>query len=223
MWGACVGATGSFDMARVRHALLWQIALFQYGGPALIKSFHLGAKWALPCAHFYIDTSPWEYGAFLTWDSSPIEYLAGGWTEGGLNRFDLKLGDARGQTVWEALAILIELRCWWVYWKDQLVVIRAKSDSKAALGALEKQRSSAPSVNAVARELALDRALSTCEPLLEFAHVRGVRNEWADALSRLHQPGSNAVVPGPLRVVTRQTVPARVASWWRTAGDTVVL
>ena len=120
-------------MARVRNALLWQKVLFQYGGPALIKSFHLGAKLALPHAHIYIDASPWGYGAFLTWDSTPIEYLAGDWTEGDLNRFDLKLGGARGQTVWEALAILIALRCWWVYWKDQLVVIWTKSDSEAAL------------------------------------------------------------------------------------------
>ena len=96
LWAACADATSNVAMKRVRHALLWQKALFQYGGPALINYFHLGVKWALPRAHIYIDASPWGYGAFLTWDSSPIEYLAGGWTEGDLNRFDLKIGDARG-------------------------------------------------------------------------------------------------------------------------------
>ena len=46
----------------------------------------------------------------------------------------------------------------------------------------------------------MDRAVAVFEPLLEFAHVRGTNNEWADALSRLAQPGSGAVVPGPIEV-----------------------
>ena len=106
LWAASADAgtshrssSGTVAVARVRHALVWQKALFQYGGHALAKTFHLGAKWALPRVHIYIDASPWGYGAFLTWDSAPVEYLAGGWTEDDLSRFSLTLGDARGQAV----------------------------------------------------------------------------------------------------------------------------
>ena len=60
-------------------------------------------------------------------------------------------------------------------------------------------------------------ALSTYKPLLHFAHVRGKNNEWADALSRLGQPGADAVIPGPLRGLRRAAVPLRGPAWWRTA------
>eukprot|EP00972_Heterocapsa_arctica_P014190 2089305-Heterocapsa_arctica.AAC.1 len=53
------------------------------------------------------------------------------------------------------------------------------------------------------------------EPLLEFAHVAGKRNEWADALSRLAEPGSGATVPGPLRGAKQRRLPRRDRRWWR--------
>eukprot|EP00972_Heterocapsa_arctica_P046271 6826428-Heterocapsa_arctica.AAC.1 len=123
-----------------------------------------------PRTHIYADASPWGFGAFLTIDGIPTEYLAGAWDEADCERLGLSIGDCRGQAVWEALALLVCLRAWAEHWQLRQAVIRVKSDSKAALGALEKERSRSPMINAIARELALDRAMAVHEPLLEFAH-----------------------------------------------------
>ena len=96
LWAACADADGpKVALARVKHALTWQRALFTSSGHVLSKSFDVWARWAVPRIHMYIDASPWGYGAFLTLDSVPAEYLAGGWTEEDLQRFSLTLG-ARG-------------------------------------------------------------------------------------------------------------------------------
>ena len=62
--------------------------------------------------------------------------------------------------------------------------------------------------------------LATCgETLrLQYRHVPGSRNEWADALSRLSQPGSGARVPGPLRGLAPTEVPKRDAAWYLLEG-----
>ena len=152
----------------------------------------------------------------LTWDGEPFEYLADAWTEADCKKLAVVIGSCQGQAVWEALALLIAMRTWAYYWSARWCIVRVKSDSKAALGAMEKERSKASSMNLIARELSLDRALAEREPLYEFGHVRGKSNEWGDALSRLAQPGSGAVVPPPLDKVTRRNVQSRGAGWWRT-------
>ena len=53
------------------------------------------------------------------------------------------------------------------------------------------------------------------EPVVELAHVKGEKNEWADALSRLEQPGSAATIPGPLRGLPRRQAAERGDAWWR--------
>ena len=171
-----------------------------------------------------MDASPWGFGAFATWDGEPFAYLKGAWSQDDCNRFELIVGDCRGQAVWEALTILIALRTWREYWESEPIVVRVKSDSKAALGALEKQRSTSPAINAIARELALDRALCATEPVLEFVHVKGKHNEWADALSRYFQPGASpATIPAPLTNVLESRVSARNDSWWRTSLSALTL
>jgi hypothetical protein len=195
---------------------LWFVALFSAPGEVLSKTFHVGVHRLPPRIHMYVDASPWGFGAFLTLEGCPTERISGAWDADDCRRFKLKIGDAAGQAVWEALALLIALRSWSEYWLEEVAVVWVKSDSKAALGALEKERSRSPGINAIARELALDRAVAVFEPLLEFAHVRGTNNEWADALSRLAQPGSGAVVPGPLRSVRASEAPVRGSAWWRT-------
>ena len=115
------------------------------------------------------------------------------------------------------MALLVALRVWARFWRDRAFAMVVKSDSKAALGAFEKERSRSPHVNAIAREISFDMALCTYEPLLQFAHVAGKRNEWADALSRIAQPEAGGQVPGPLQACERVQAPVRDATWWRTA------
>ena len=118
--------------------------------------------------------------------------------------------------------MLIALRVWSEFWKYELAVVRVKSDSKAALAAFERERSASAAINTFGRELALERAVAVFEPVLEFVHVRGKNNEWADALSRLSEPGKAAVIPGPLRCIPRCANAVRDGQWWRTASGPAI-
>ena len=73
-------------------------------------------------------------------------------------------------------------------------------------------------MNYLLQEFALALACSTESLRLRYKHVPGARNEWADALSRLTQPGSGARVPGPLRGIPPTEVPERTAGWWLLEG-----
>ena len=53
---------------------------------------------------------------------------------------------------------------------------------------------------------------------LTFKHLPGENNEWADALSRLAQPGAGARIPAPLLGVARTPVEERGASFWITGN-----
>ena len=73
-------------------------------------------------------------------------------------------------------------------------------------------------INKVLKELALCMALSSTGLRVRLRHIKGSSNEWADALSRIHQPGSGARVPAPLLAVERTVLEHRGPDWWRTAG-----
>jgi len=144
----------------------------------------------------------------------PVGWFADGISREDRDRLGVVAGESRYQALLEGLAVLIAVRLWAPVWRGRRLGLRARSDSMAALGAVNKQRSNAPGLAAVMRELALDvsegaYAISILE------HVAGSLNIWADALSRLDEPDSNAVVPQELLSVVRCTVPVRDASWWR--------
>ena len=208
---------------RMEHSLSWFVALFAAAGNVLEKTYVAGVRHRWPRVTVYVDASPWGFGAFLMVDEVPCEWIAGAWDDNDCKKFNLKIGDAAGQAIWEALALLIALRAWAKFWKNTRLGIKVKSDSKAALGALEKERSRTPGINAIARELAIDRALAVFEPVLWFEHVPGKRNDWADALSRLAQPSSGAMVPEPLRVAVQREVAHRGSAWWRASGTSEVV
>ena len=52
-------------------------------------------------------------------------------------------------------------------------------------------------------------------------HIAGSLNVWADALSRLHQPGGGHVVPPELLQRPRAIPLVRNAGWWETAESLV--
>jgi hypothetical protein len=103
--------------------------------------------------------SPWGFGAFLSIDDVPMEYLAGAWDEADGKRMGYAIGDCRGQAAGEALALLGCPRAWAEHWQWRQAVLMVKSDSKSTLGALKKERSRSPMINATERELALDPAV----------------------------------------------------------------
>ena len=133
-------------------------------------------------------------------------------------RFGIVLGDPAYQALLENIAILIGVRHWLPFLKSERLIVRIRSDSQAAVGAWMKERSTTPAINTVVREMALDLAEGRYKIDIK-EHLPAKHNQWADALSRLVQPGSGAVVPAPLLTVRRDTPAPRVPAWWRAAGD----
>ena len=109
--------------------------------------------------------------------------------------------------------MLIGVREWLPIWKTQRMIIVARSDAQAALGAWKKERSSNPQINHVVREVSLDLAEGRYRvDVLE--HIPGKLNFWADALSRIYMPESPADVPKSLANVPRARPAIRGVGWW---------
>ena len=84
----------------------------------------------------------------------------------------------------------------------QIRDVEVRSDSVAALSTAAALKSKSPTLNDLAAELALELARESFAISIT-EHVPGASNKWADALSRLDQLGSGAVVPGDLCAVQR--------------------
>lgn len=152
------------------------------------------------------------------WQGWPFAYFAEPISEEDVSRFGIVVGDPAFQALLESIAILIGVREWLPIWKAERAVVKIRSDSQAALGAWRKERSTHPAMNAVVREMALDLAEGKYKIDIK-EHVPGRLNLWADALSRVAQPGSGAVVPAPLVAARRVYPSVRDVAWWRAAGD----
>ena len=167
----------------------------------------------------YLDASPWGGGAFLSDSSGPVAWLATTWGKEDEEHLGLRVGDHRDQALVELLVIVIAARVWAPLWAKTPTMLTTRSDSIAALGALEKGASARSSaMNYLLQEFTLLLATSFEDLRLRYKHVPGRRNEWADALSRLPQPGSGACVPGPLRAIAPTAVPTRGPGWWLLEG-----
>ena len=149
-----------------------------------------------------------EVRHLLTFQGSPVGDMAGEWTTPDCDRLNQEIENRRGQAVREALALLVALMACAEHWKHDRAIVQVTSDSKAVLGIPVKTEVEDPSAqsNRKEREFAWDRAVARSEPILQFAHVRGKNNEWADALSRLCEPASGAKKPGLVRVAMRPSV-----------------
>jgi hypothetical protein len=107
-----------------------------------------------------------------------------------LSRLDLRLGEAAGQSVLEALAALVALRLFaqLAGWdKGAAARIALRSDSKAALGAAINQASPRSMMNAIGAELAYDMGVGDYQVIF-FDHTEGVANVSPDWLSRRWAP-----------------------------------
>ena len=117
-------------------------------------------------------------------------------------------------SVWEALAILIALHLWG---PQALACSRfeIKSDSLAALRAIEKGTSRSKPLNAVIREIALieARAGASC---LTTKHIPGVANTVPDALSRVSAPRPTHL-PQEVSRAIRCIAPIRDNKFWITS------
>ena len=131
-------------------------------------------------------------------------------------KFSTTLHDPRFISVWEALAILIALLLWSPR-APACTRVEIKSDSLAALKALEKGTSRSKPLNAVVREIALIEARAGTSFLI-MKHIPGVANAVPDALSRATAPRP-APAPPEVRLATRSEVPKRDHKFWVTSAD----
>ena len=103
---------------------------------------------------------PWGLGGFLQEGGRVIAFFSDPLCEHDFQVLGFTRGSCRGQAAAEALAVLVALRLWFPLWRDRRVSVAVRADSQAALGALGKLGSTAPAIGRVAREVALDVALS---------------------------------------------------------------
>ena len=130
----------------------------------------------------------------------------------------IQRGESSGQAALESMALLIGLRAWPQFWKEEKTLVLTRSDALAAIGALLKMSSPSVPVNTVMMEIALDCADGLCEVEV-VGHIPGRLNVWADALSRLEAPEPDRKeVPEALLSVTRVDPGERGRGWWRTRG-----
>ena len=136
-----------------------------------------------------------------------------------LRRFQARRGDPAFNTLWEAMAILVALRCWAPRFTHDAAAT-ARSDSHGSLSAMAKLSSPSPSLNLVMAELALDASESPCglTPVDVLVHIPGVNNTVADPLSRAYAP-SPLASPSELARSVPETPPFRDIASWRTRRD----
>jgi hypothetical protein len=214
---------GLIHRRRMDAAMAWIQALFaEIHGP-LHRVFHLEAAVDDVDTYLATDASPWGMGGIwvvrgvvTAWFATPIE-------DADLCRFGAKRGDSAFNTTWEALALLIACRLWLgagdgrgspLAAAGPAVAARVRSDSLSALRSVVKLSSSAPGLNLIARELALDAVLGLYAVGVA-THIPGVSNLLPDALSRLWAPDPKGFPP-VLRGVWESVAPRRGADFWRT-------
>ena len=202
---------------RVEHTLTWLRALCSFGVGLSTRlplaPTALGVTWRI-----VTDASPWGGGAVLYHDGRAIEWLSTDWGRTETEQLGADVGSHKWQATYEALAVLVAVRAFSGSWGEEFLDLGIGSDSMATLGALEKGRSSSPGMNRIVREITLDEALSTNGFALVLRHLPAKENLLADALSRLGEPGSGAVVPPELAQLPRRAAEDRGPAWWRAGG-----
>jgi hypothetical protein len=99
----------------------------------------------------------------------------------------------------------------------QQIRLQVKSDSIGTLMLLNKLRTSHKSagMSLIAREMALLFGSCCYKPRL-LSHIPGVGNDWADALSRIHQPSNKKAIPSGFLQCTKMTSAARTRAYYET-------
>ena len=194
---------------RVAESLKWLRAFLKrfIGDGLLGRRIDIREWMSGPQVRITTDASPWGIGAVLEVESVPRAYLSDAISQKDAQRLHFELGSCKGQAAAEALAVLVALRAWAGVWISRRTAVHVKSDSEAALGALGKLSSPAPAVNCIAKEVALDIALSSYGVDV-WSHISGEENKEADTLSRWYEPQAPQEMPAGLAGIER-TVPPR--------------
>jgi hypothetical protein len=194
--------------------LLRLAPLYKHRRPALRKHVIVGKMSWPRRLEIVMDDPPWDGGAWLSLGDYPAEYLRGVWTPRDCARFGIQFGSFKGQQIWESLIAVVTCRVRLPAFGHKRIKLEIRSDSEAALGSFVKERWCIPALNSIMSELALDVLLCAFEMGVVYAHIAGEADVWADALSRLSEPGGGCVIPEPLTRVRCRSVQERGESWW---------
>ena len=206
--------------ARVSHTLAWLRALCGLARGGLFHTIFLRESDWRQGRTIIVDASPWGGGAFLSEDGAPAAWWSTAWGADDVHELGLVIGDHRFQGLVESYAVLIAIKCWSDRWAAEPTSVVVKSDSMSAIGGLEKGGTTRSiAVNRVLSEMAIVLAGSPTGLRVTMRHLPGATNEWADALSRIAQPGSGARIPAPLLACDRTDVEGRGGEWWHINRD----
>ena len=123
--------------------------------------------------------------------------------------------ESKAQQAFEALSLLIALRLWLPRFPHNRVRVKVRGDNMAALSLLTKMQPKSQSLQVVARELALDIAMTSFTP--DFVeHVAGISNTVADTLSRKTELGHSYRLPVILTNCEFTNSGTRLREWWVT-------
>ena len=195
---------------RVEPALRWVRALLGGQPGPLIRTFF--AERPITKAVIVTDASPWGMGGILRIDGRPVEIFYEPLHQCLLDKFNAQPGLSKHNTLWEAVAILVAFRLW-LRLLPYGATYKAKSDNLSFLAALSAGRTKSPALNIVAREIALDQAQGAYQ-VTGLAHIPGVTNVQADALSRLFSPEAKEFPP-ELCGVSRRRPDLRNINFWK--------
>ena len=149
---------------------------------------------------------------------APVEWISTKWTSDDADELQAIMWACQSQATWEAFILLIALRSWCTILQARRSRICFRSDAKAALGATEKLRSArSPAIDRIMAEISLVLASMNYEVEIDTAHIPGVENILADALSRLDEPGCSSSPPPELMEVHRTIAQVRNSGWWITS------
>ena len=169
-----------------------------------------------PSLELVIDACPWGLGGYLVALSTQqvLEFFADPLSAEDLSRFNMEVGNAAGQQIWECLAILVALKLWSKHFQSGRAQLQIRGDSVVSLQLATKLSSPSPLLNALGAELALQ--LETFDIHEVYTqHTPGRLLVLADYLSRLYAPGADKTLPADLSGAKERKAPVRNSNFYK--------
>ena len=210
--GRRLAMAGRLHTKRISLPLRWLRAFLTGAEGSLTRDFAFGAVSPAPL-RITTDASPWGLGAVLHSEGVPVAWWSLRLEEADADLLGVQLGDSAGISVLEALAILIAVRTW----GTPTTPLEVRADSAVALAAASRLKSAAPKILKIVLEASVDLALGRYV-VKSFAHIPGVTNVEADALSRLYAPDPKSVPRSLPRSLECQPVNHRADAFWKVGG-----
>ena len=168
-----------------------------------------------PAVRITTDASVHGIGAVIEVNGEVVGYLADQITADAVAIHQLSTPpSAEDQQVLEALAMLVAIRSWSSTWLGHRAILSVRSDNMSTLAMVAKMQPHSSRINMVAREIALDVAMSTYTPQV-VEHLPGIANKAADSLSRLSDPSGKYQIPTYLLQVTRHWCEPRGKAFYK--------